>query len=381
MTLFFDSWLANENHQFRTPAGSDRQLDGTAAWASLVFISLMNGCCMLLSWCVRRLSMVLLLVAVLTLHFTGQAVADEPAPAFQKLYNGKDLEAWDCYQGDIACWKANGELLQCVKEGGGWLRTKKVYSDFVLKLEYKIPAGGNSGVGLRVPPTGLVHKDGMEIQILDDDAPAHKDLNPAQYGGSIYYQSPAKRGASQKPGEWNAMEITCAGPHVKIVLNGQVVNDVQLDTFKEAQAPNEYSPLADRPQVGFIALQSHGSDVDFRNVEIKDLTQQSESGLQFFDIKTGEGAQPTENSKVEVHYTGWLTNGKKFDSSRDRGESISFGLNMVIQGWTEGVGGMKVGGRRKLIIPSKLGYGRNGAGNLIPPDATLIFDVELIDIK
>jgi hypothetical protein len=307
--------------------------------------------------------------------------AEEAPPKFQKLYNGKDLDGWDCYQGELAAWQANGDLLSCTKEGGGWLRTKKVYSDYVLKLEYKIPAGGNSGVGIRVPPTGAVHKDGMEIQILDDDDKAYKDLNAAQYCGSIYYQSPAKRGATQKPNEWNSMEITCAGPHVKIVLNGQVVNDVQLDTFKEAVSPNEYSPLADRPEVGFIALQSHGSQVDFRNVEVQELTKQSDSGLQYYDIKVGTGAMPEATSRVKVHYTGRLTSGKKFDSSRDRDTPITFGLDQVIKGWTEGVAGMKVGGRRKLIIPANLGYGQRGAGNVIPPNSTLVFDVELLEIQ
>lgn len=327
-----------------------------------------------------RLS-IIALMACATIFTSFPLEAEEPQPKFQKLYNGKDLEGWNCYQGEIAAWKANGDLLTCQKEGGGWLRTNKVYSDYILKLEYKIPEGGNSGVGLRVPPMGFVHKDGMEIQILDDDAAVYKDLNPAQYCGSIYYQSPAKRGATKKPGEWNSMEITCAGPHVKIVLNGQVVNDVQLDTFTKAVSPNEYSPLADRPQVGFIALQSHGSQVDFRNVEVQELTRQTDSGLQYFDIKVGQGEQPDATSRVKVHYTGWLTDGKKFDSSRDRNEAIVFGLNQVIKGWSEGVAGMKVGGRRKLIIPAALGYGKRGAGAVIPPDATLVFDVELLEIQ
>ena len=309
---------------------------------------------------------------------------DEPkpdAPKFQKLYNGSDFEGWEVFQGDLAAWKADGELLSCVKEGGGWLRTKKPYSDFVLRLEYKIPAGGNSGVGIRMPPERNVHQAGMEIQILDDDAPAHKNLNPAQYNGSIYYQAAAKKGASKPTGEWNTYEITCAGHHVKIVLNGQVINDVQLDKFTEAQSPKDYTPLADRPQIGSIALQSHGSRVDFRKIEVQELTKQTASGLQYYDMTSGEGEVVPAGATVKVHYTGWLTNGKKFDSSRDRGAPIEFPLNAVIPGWTEGVTGMKVGGRRKLVIPPDLGYGDRGAGGVIPPKATLVFDVEVLEVK
>lgn len=106
------------------------------------------------------------------------------------------------------------------------------------------------------------------------------------------------------------------------------------------------------------------------------------SGLRYYDLVEGTGESPAgPTAKVEVHYTGWLNDGTKFDSSVDRNESITFGLNQVIAGWTEGVGSMKVGGKRKLIIPSSLGYGANGTpGGPIPPDATLIFDVELISL-
>ncbi len=107
----------------------------------------------------------------------------------------------------------------------------------------------------------------------------------------------------------------------------------------------------------------------------------SESGLSWYDMKEGDGAQPAgPMSSVEVHYTGWLLDGTKFDSSVDRGESISFPLNAVIEGWTEGVGSMKVGGKRKLVIPSDLGYGDQGAPPVIPAGATLVFDVELLSV-
>jgi peptidylprolyl isomerase len=106
------------------------------------------------------------------------------------------------------------------------------------------------------------------------------------------------------------------------------------------------------------------------------------SGLQYVDEKVGDGASPQKGKRVTVHYTGTLTDGKKFDSSRDRGQPFQFtiGVGQVIKGWDEGVMSMKVGGRRKLMIPSALGYGARGAGGVIPPNADLIFDVELLGV-
>lgn len=106
------------------------------------------------------------------------------------------------------------------------------------------------------------------------------------------------------------------------------------------------------------------------------------SGLQYWDIVAGTGATAVVGKPVSVHYTGWLTDGKKFDSSVDRGQPFMFplGAGRVIKGWDEGVSGMKVGGKRQLRIPPELGYGARGAGGVIPPNATLIFDVELLDV-
>lgn len=110
------------------------------------------------------------------------------------------------------------------------------------------------------------------------------------------------------------------------------------------------------------------------------------SGLQYEDVQTGAGATAKAGQTVQVHYTGWLVDngqpGAKFDSSKDRGEPFAFSLGAghVIKGWDEGVQGMAVGGLRRLVIPANLGYGARGAGGVIPPNATLMFDVELLAV-
>jgi FKBP-type peptidyl-prolyl cis-trans isomerase len=109
----------------------------------------------------------------------------------------------------------------------------------------------------------------------------------------------------------------------------------------------------------------------------------SPSGLKYWDIKVGTGAVAEKGKKVVVNYTGWLTNGKKFDSSVDRYRPFVFplGAGVVIQGWDEGVAGMREGGKRQLLVPPALGYGARGAPPDIPPDATLVFDVELMKVE
>ena len=109
----------------------------------------------------------------------------------------------------------------------------------------------------------------------------------------------------------------------------------------------------------------------------------TDSGLKYIDVVDGTGATPKKGQTVSVHYTGTLENGTKFDSSRDRGQPFQFplGAGRVIKGWDEGIATMKIGGQRQLIIPPDLGYGSRGAGGVIPPNATLLFDVELLGVE
>lgn len=162
-------------------------------------------------------------------------------------------------------------------------------------------------------------------------------------------------------------------------------------TGKEATASNIQTPQQSETQevkTSSNPLLSQGiaakANVTLaQNMDSENNMVTTDSGLQYEVIEEGEGASPEKGQTVVVHYTGTLEDGRKFDSSRDRGQPFAFkiGVGQVIKGWDEGVGSMKVGGRRKLIVPPDLGYGARGAGGVIPPNATLVFDVELLDIK
>ncbi len=177
------------------------------------------------------------------------------------------LAGWQQIGGRTGSWQFEDGLLYTDGSGGGWLSTVRQYDDFELSLEFRISPGGNSGVFLRAPHAGDPAYTGMEIQILDDYAEQYDSLRPGQYTGSIYdVQAPSER-ASKKADQWQKMVITCRGPLVKIVLNGNKVVDTDLTYF-----PYKYEAHPGLPRSGgYIGLQSHGSRVEFRDIRIDAL--------------------------------------------------------------------------------------------------------------
>lgn len=149
-------------------------------------------------------------------------------------------------------------------------------------------------------------------------------------------------------------------------------------------APAQVASAVSTDAADLMAAPQSSSDAQEAQGTMADETlTTTDSGLQYVDLTAGDGASPEKGQTVEVHYTGTLEDGTKFDSSRDRNRPFKFkiGVGQVIKGWDEGVASMKVGGRRKLVIPADLAYGSRGAGGVIPPDATLVFDVELLGVS
>jgi hypothetical protein len=213
----------------------------------------------------------------LALAFCGisvvRAADQEPPKGFEALFNGKDLTGWKVNKsGKMNVWGADNGILYVDGKGGGWLMTEKEYADFELRLEFKVPQRGNSGVALRSPMDGDPAYVGMEIQILDDQW--HKNpknyksgLRPTQLTGSIYDVVPPAKDATKPSGEWNTFQITAKGRHVTVVLNGTKIVDANLDDYKN-RADKHSGLLREK---GHLGLQSHDGRVEFRNLYVKPL--------------------------------------------------------------------------------------------------------------
>src|ERR1051325_11039894 len=195
-------------------------------------------------------------------------LAAQVEPGFTPLFNGKNLDGWKLVGGVGPGYVVEGDKIVCPPDGGGNLFTEKEYSNFVLRLEFKVSPGGNNGVGLRGPLEGDAAYQGMEIQVLDDPAPQYKDIKPSQHSGSIYGVFAPKQGALKPTGEWNSYEITASGRHVRIKLNDTIVVDADLDTMKDPEILKQHPGLA--RSTGHIGFLGHRSHVEFRNVRIKE---------------------------------------------------------------------------------------------------------------
>jgi hypothetical protein len=208
-----------------------------------------------------------LLSALVSLLVAPSLAGNEPG--FVKLFDGKTLNGWTLVGKHGPGYVVENGVLVCPADGGGNLFTEKEYADFVFRFEFRTAPAGNNGVGVRAPLEGDAAYAGMEIQVLDNEAPAYKDLRPAQYHGSVYDVIPAKRGYLKKAGEWNSEEIRAEGRRIKVTLNGTVILDADLDSVQDPEVLKKHPGLArTNGHVGFLG---HNSRVEFRNIRIKEL--------------------------------------------------------------------------------------------------------------
>jgi hypothetical protein len=199
--------------------------------------------------------------------------ADAPNPGeegFQPLFDGRSLEGWQRFGGKGEAWRVEDGMIVSQGHGGGWLGTNRDYADFQLRLEFRLSPGSNSGVYLRAPAdTSHISRTGMEIQVLDEEAPRHRNIQPWQRTGAIYHVAAPKPGHLKPTGEWNTLEVLADGPRVRIWLNGEEVVDDRLDSHPELE--REHPGL--KRTSGRIGLQSHNDRVEFRNLRIKERTR------------------------------------------------------------------------------------------------------------
>jgi len=308
-------------------------------------------------------------------------VAETPE-GFTPLFNNQDLTGWEVIDGKPAAWQFKDGEVSCVTPGGGWLQTLAMYSDFELRFEYRLSAGGNSGVSLRYPGHGNPSLQGLEIQLLDDRAEKYKDILPQQATGSLYFAAaPQVRDASHPAGTWNHCAVRCVGHQLEVSINNKLVNEIDLSQLStKAQGVSEMVSAVRSP-MGSIALQSHSTRVDFRQVMIQDLTQSLASGVRWLDLQQGTGDPVPSGARVTVHYIGHLSTGKRFANSVEKAKPVTILLKDVIPGWREGIPGMRIGGKRRLVVPPEMAYGEKGFKEVVPPNSTLVYEIELLEFE
>lgn len=205
------------------------------------------------------------------LFAAGFLLAVPAEPGFTSLFNGKDLSGWKLVGKEGRGYIVEDALIECPSDGGGNLFTEKEYANFTFRFEFKLDEGANNGIGIRAPYEGDAAYQGMEIQILDNDAPRYRGrLRPAQYHGSIYDVVPAKTGFLKPAGQWNSEEITARGRQITVTLNGHTITDANLDSLTDPAILKKHPGLA--RSIGHIGFLGHGpARVWFRNVRVKEL--------------------------------------------------------------------------------------------------------------
>lgn len=193
---------------------------------------------------------------------------EETAAGFVSLFDGETLNGW---VGAVEGYAVEDGAITCIADKGGNLMSEKDYANFVLKLEFRLPAGGNNGIGLRVPLGQHAATQGMEIQVLDDSSSKYDQLKEYQYHGSIYGVVPAKRGFLKPVGEWNVQEIRCIGKQVTVILNGETIVDADIEAASTPMTLDGHEHPGLRRTTGRIGFLGHGSKVQFRNIRIQEI--------------------------------------------------------------------------------------------------------------
>jgi hypothetical protein len=197
----------------------------------------------------------------------NRLLAAKNATGFTPLFNGKDLTGW---VGAVESYQVIDGAIVCKPKQGGVLHTEKMYGDFVVRLEFKLPPGGNNGLAIRYPGKGDTAYVGMaELQVLDDTAAQYAKLDPRQYHGSVYGMAPAHRGYQRPVGEWNFQEVSVQGSRITVELNGTVIVAADVSTITQFAGKRAH-PGKDRTE-GFFGFAGHSDPVQFRNVAIRDI--------------------------------------------------------------------------------------------------------------
>ncbi len=216
-------------------------------------------------WMARACAL-MMLASVATGGPAGALTDCEKAEGFVQLFDGKSLEGWTV-MGDPS-WSAQNGMLVCSGKGGGWLRSNGVYRDFILRLDYRIGDGGNSGVFLRATEQGNPAFTGLEVQILGD----HGGPASAHSTASVYDAIAPSVNLSRPGGDWNSYEIIYIGNTLTVLLNGRVVAKADLFDKELNEGLAEERRFWNRAPEGYIGLQNHGTKVEFRDIRIRPLT-------------------------------------------------------------------------------------------------------------